>query len=168
MAARVPFAERGGALRGVLDLATGCYPSFLFGGSLGDALPVFHIHEVTASWLEPRLQYLADNGYRTVTSEEIARFVIDGVRPGARSVALTFDDAWTSVWTVAMPLLRRFGLRAILFAIPARVADAEITRPTIDDGIGADEPAVGPPFATWPELRAMHASGVLDIQSHTR
>jgi hypothetical protein len=168
MAARVPFAERGGAVRGALDLATGCYPSFLFGGSLGDALPVFHIHEVTTDWLEPRLQYLVDNGYRTITSEEIARFVIDRVHPGRRSVALTFDDAWASVWTVAMPLLRRLGLRAILFAIPARVTDAGITRPTIDDGISKNEPIAGPPFATWPELRAMQASGVFDIQSHTR
>src|SRR6266850_1574892 len=54
---RPPFRERGGALRGVVDLATGCYPSFLFGGSLGGALPVFHFHDVTREWLEPRKQY---------------------------------------------------------------------------------------------------------------
>jgi hypothetical protein len=62
MTARVPFAERGGRLRGVLDLATGCYPAFLFGGSLGDLLPAFHFHDVTREWLEPRLQYLVENG----------------------------------------------------------------------------------------------------------
>ena len=56
----VPFAERGGAVRGLLDLATGCYPAFLFGGPVG-ALPVFHFHDVTRAWLEPRLQYLVDN-----------------------------------------------------------------------------------------------------------
>ncbi len=162
----VPFAERGGAVRGLLDLATGCYPAFLFGGPI-DALPVFHFHDVTRAWLEPRLQYLVDNGYRTVTCEEIARLVIDGVDPGPRSVALTFDDAWTSAWTVAMPLLRRMNLRAILFAIPARIADAAAVRPTIGDGEAADT-AGGPAFVTWPELRAMHASGVFDVQSHTR
>ena len=94
MTARVPFAERGGSVRGLLDLATGCYPAFLFGGSIGDQLPVFHLHEVTREWLEPRLHYLVENGYRTVTCDEIARLVIDGVRPGPRAVALTFDDAW--------------------------------------------------------------------------
>src|SRR6476660_1727366 len=125
----VPFAERGGAVRGLLDLATGCYPAFLFGGPV-DALPVFHFHDVTRDWLEPRLQYLVDNGYRTVTSDEIARLVIAGVDPGPRAVGLTFDDAWTSVWTVAMPLLRRSGLRAILFGIPGRVKDAATVRPT--------------------------------------
>jgi hypothetical protein len=172
MTPRVPFAERGGALRGLLDLATGCYPAFLFGGSCKAALPVFHFHEVAQDWLEPRLQYLAENRYRTVTCDEIARFVIDGVSPGSRAVALTFDDAWTSVWTVAAPLLRRFGLRAIVFAIPGRVSEAAHVRPTIDSADTAEIHRIhqleGPPFATWPELRAMQDSGVVDIQSHTR
>ena len=93
-------------MRGLLNLATGCYPAFLFGGPVG-ALPVFHFHDVTRAWLEPRLQYLVDNGYRTVTCDEIARLVIDGMDPGPKRVALTFDDAWASAWTVATPLLRQ-------------------------------------------------------------
>ena len=152
MTPRVPFAERGGALRGLLDLATGCYPAFLFGGSLGGVLPVFHVHDVTHEWLEPRLQYLVDNGYRTVTCDEIARLAIDGASPGPRRVALTFDDGWASAWSVATPLLKHYRLTAILFAIPGR----------LEEGVN------GSPFVTWPQLREMHASGVWDIQSHTR
>ena len=152
MTPRVPFAERGGALRGLLDLATGCYPAFLFGGSLGRVLPVFHVHDVTREWLEPRLQYLVENGYRTITCGEIARFAIDGASPGPRAVALTFDDGWASAWTVATPLLKQYQLTAILFAIPGRIRDD----------------VSGSPFVTWLQLREMHASGVWDIQSHTR
>jgi polysaccharide deacetylase len=152
MTARVPFAERGGRLRGVLDLATGCYPAFLFGGSLGDILPAFHFHDVTRDWLEPRLRHLVDNGYRTVHCDEVARVVIDGKPPEPRSVALTFDDAWESVASVALPLLKQLGLRAILFAIPARISDAPGETP----------------FVTWSQLREIHASGVFDVQSHTR
>jgi len=152
MTARVPFAERGGPVRGLLDLATGCYPAFLFGGSIGDQLPVFHLHEVTRAWLEPRLRYLVENGYRSVTCDEISRFVIDGVRPAPRSIALTFDDAWESAWSVAFPLLKQYGFRATVFAIPARVAE---------DGASS-------PFVTWSQLRELQASGVFDVQSHTR
>ena len=179
MTPRVPFAERGGALRGLLDLATGCYPAFLFGGSLGGVLPAFHFHEVTREWLEPRLRFLAENDYRTVTSDQIARLVIGGIDPGPRAVALTFDDGWASMWTVAAPLLRKYKLTAILFAIPGRISDAGGVRPTIDDegedgrtevlrhecddGLRHEDP-----FVTWPELRALHASGIVDVQSHTR
>jgi hypothetical protein len=152
MFAGVPFAERGGPVRGVLDLVTGCYPSFLFGGSIGDQLPVFHLHEVTRDWLEPRLRFLAENGYRTVTCDEIGRFVINGVRPGPKSIALTFDDAWESSHSVAYPILKTYGMRAVLFAIPARVADSDVRSP----------------FVTWAQLRELQSSGVFDVQSHTR
>lgn len=182
---RVPFAERGGAMRGLLDVATGCYPAFLFGGSIGSQVPVFHFHDEPRDWLETRLRHLADNGYRTLTCDEIARFVVDGVSPGPRAVALTFDDAWASVWTVAFPLLKQYGLRATVFAIPGRIGDepappephsVESCRPAPPDPHSGERGGPAPPkpqsggggFVTWPQLRAMHASGVLDVQSHTQ
>jgi hypothetical protein len=146
----IPFGERGGTVRGLLDLATGCYPAFLFGGGIGDLLPVFHFHDLTRDWLEPRLAYLAENGYHTVTCDDIERLVVDGKSPGPRAVALTFDDGWVSAWRVATPLLKQYGLRAILFAIPEHVGDPDHV------------------FVTWNELAAMQTSGVFDVQSHTR
>src|ERR1035437_3447019 len=103
----IPFDERGGRLRGGLDLLSGRYPAFLFGAGLGAYLPVFHFHEVTVEYLEPRLQFLAENGYSTVVSDDIANLVRHGRHPGPRSVALAFDDAHASFWTIAAPLLRR-------------------------------------------------------------
>ena len=146
MAAGIPFTESKSPWRGVLDLAGGCYPSFLFGGSLGRWLPVFHFHEVTPAHLEPYLAYLAENGYRTVTSDAIARYVREGVHPGPNSVALCFDDAWASLCTVAEPLLRRYGFQAITYVSPARVPDAG----PVPAASGVNEP-----FATWEELRAL-------------
>lgn len=169
MADHIPFAERNTPWRGILDLVTGRYPAFLFGGSLGAWLPVFHFHEATPGGLEPYLLYLAENGYRTVTSEAIARYVREGRHPGPKSVALCFDDAWASLWTVAAPLLRKHGLQAITYVSPDRMVEATTPRPTLDSPGGAppgvDESDV--PFATWCELRALHASGCVDIQAHT-
>ena len=168
-ASRVPFSERGGRLRGVLDLATGRYPSFLFGGSTDRLLPVFHLHEVTRAVLEPRLQFLAEHGYRTVTTDAIARLVRDGRHPGPFTVALCFDDARASLWTVAMPMLRKYNFCAITYAIPGRIVDADATRPTLDDGGATAERAdlSDRPFVTWPELRALQAGGLVDVQNHT-
>src|SRR6185369_11327649 len=79
-------------------------------------------------------------------------------------VALCFDDAWASLWTVAAPLLERYGLTAITYAIPARIEDAPACRPLVAN---AGVPGTDSPFVTWPELRALHASGVVDVQCHT-
>jgi len=150
MSARIPFDERGGVLRGALDLVSGRFPSFVFGGPVGDMLPVFHFHDETRESLLPKLRHLAENGYRTVGSDEIAAYARKETRLAPRSVALCFDDAWASLGDVAAPLLKEHGLTAITYAIPARMSDA------------------GPsPFVTWPDLAALAASGVVDVQCHT-
>ena len=100
-----PFSERGGKARGCLDLVSGRFPAFVFGGGVGALLPVFHFHDVTRDELEPQLRHLADNGYRSVISDEIAAYVRGELTLPARSVGLCFDDAWKSVATVAAPLL---------------------------------------------------------------
>lgn len=146
----VPFSERGGKARGCLDLVSGRFPAFVFGGRLGAFLPVFHFHEVTVEDLEPKLRHLADNGYRSVTSDEIAAYVRGDLKLPPRAVGLCFDDAWKSLASVAAPLLQRHGLTAITYAIPARITE---------DGDS--------PFVTWSELAALHASGTVDVQSHT-
>jgi peptidoglycan/xylan/chitin deacetylase (PgdA/CDA1 family) len=156
----VPFGERGGQLRGALDLVAGRYPRFVFGGSIGRLLPVFHFHDETRDSFEPQLRHLAENGYRTITADDIARYISGGTLP-ERAVALCFDDAWTSVWTMAAPLLLQHGFQAILYAIPGRTDDAHDCRPRTAAG------ASGSPLATWPELRAMAAEGSFDVQSHT-
>ena len=169
MGNHLPFAERKTPWRGVLDLATGCYPAFLFGGELGRWLPVFHFHEATPEGLGPYLDYLASNGYRTVTSEAVAAYVRRGLHPGPRSVVLCFDDAWASLWTVAAPLLHRHGFQAVTYVHPGRVSEAADVRATLDSAAGAPAgvDASDVPFATWPELRALHAAGTIDIQAHT-
>jgi len=203
----IPFGETGGLVRGCLDLVSGRFPRFVFGASIGDLLPVFHFHDEPRDALEPKLRHLADNGYRSVTADEIAAFVRGDRALAPRAVALCFDDAWASVWTAAGPLLKEHGLTAIVYAIPARVSDAAGCRPrsvseTSSHAAGRPAPppehgpnlqavpldarppgasdarvpgdknassaAAGSPFMTWPELRALQAAGIIDVQSHTR
>jgi hypothetical protein len=159
----IPFGETGGLVRGCLDLICGRFPLFVFGAPVGDLLPVFHFHDEPREALEPKLRHLADNGYRTVTADAIASFVRGDRTLDPRSVALCFDDAWASVWTDAGPLLKAYDLTAIVYAIPGRITEALACRPA-----GAAGPPSGSPFMTWPELRTLHAAGLIDVQSHTR
>lgn len=144
----IPFTEQKTKWRGILDVITGCYPRFLFGGDVGDILPVFHFHDVTTEHLEPYLKYLADNGYTTVTSEEIGHFVVDGVSPGPKAVGLCFDDAWESVVSVVEPLLKKYHARAVTYVIPGRVGKLE-------------------GLADWTQLKELAGGGVIDVQAHT-
>jgi hypothetical protein len=161
----VPFGERGGALRGVVDLACGRLPRFVFGGGVGPLLPVFHFHSEPRFDLEPKLRYLQENGYRTVSADELAGVATGERRPGSREVALCFDDAWATVWTDAAPLLQAFGQTAIVYAIPGRIGEADRCRPDRAPHSGLVE--ASSPFMTWPELRALASAGTIDVQSHT-
>jgi len=147
----VPWNERGGTWRGVIDLMSGRLPRFLFGSSVGSLVPVFHFHDEPREALEPAFGYLRDNGYRTVTADDLSAVARGRRRVGDREVALCFDDAWQSVWTDAAPLLRRYDLTAIVYPIPGRLTA------TADAGA----------FMNWSQLRALHSEGLIDVQSHT-
>lgn len=151
---KIPFTERKTPWRGVFDLSSGCYPSFLFYGQHVRGLPVFHFHDVSAEYLEPYLAYLAANGYQTVTSRALAAYLRGESLPRQKPVILCFDDAWRSLYDVVAPLLRRYGLTAITYAIPQRI-DAEAT-------------ASGPRrFCSWVELQELERSGTIDVQPHS-
>lgn len=132
-------------------------------------LPVFHFHEVTPSYLRPFLEHLSKNGYRTGSVEDILEVAKNGKEPSPKTVVLTFDDAWSSLWTVAAPLLEELGMQAITFAIPGRVSTQPGVRDTIrnrpeltDLGDAGEEP-----FCRWDELRQLDKGNVISVESHT-
>jgi len=128
------------------------YPGFIFGLPLARGeIPVFTYHDVETESFARDLEFLRANGYRTLSLEDYLAARNGGRRP-ARAVLLTFDDARKSFGTVALPLLRTFDARAVLFA-PAYW----MTKPALH---GDDL------FMSWQELRACMESGLVDVQSH--
>ena len=84
-----------------------------------------------------------------------------GERPlPARAVLLTFDDGFISVYTHVFPLLQLFEYPAVVSVVTSwitgEVDPAEYAR---DDG--------GRQFLNWEEMREMHASGLVEIASHS-
>lgn len=135
--------------------------------------PVFVFHDVAPEALTAQLEHLARNDYRALDAGQIA----DALEGGAHlepAVGLTFDDATWTFWAFAWPLLRLFGFRAVLFVVPAVVPDTETVRPNLEDEWEGrcsrdDLLAAGRryPFCTWGEIARMHASGIVDVQSHS-
>jgi peptidoglycan/xylan/chitin deacetylase (PgdA/CDA1 family) len=146
--------------RSLTRVARTHYPAFLFGGRLaGNDIPVFVYHEVDASDFAADLRFLADNGYRTLTTDEFVQHH-RGTRV-ARGVLLTFDDARRNFWDVTFPVLSDFSAHATLFVPTYWMGGGSGPMAGGDDAAGAAEM-----FMTWEQIRACAHSGLVDVQSH--
>jgi peptidoglycan/xylan/chitin deacetylase (PgdA/CDA1 family) len=80
---------------------------------------------------------------------------------------------------VGYPLLRRYGMKGIVFLVPGRMSAGGGRGPTLDEadaeaeaGSGRNRAALdrergAGPFLTWAEVEAMAASGLFDFESHS-
>jgi peptidoglycan/xylan/chitin deacetylase (PgdA/CDA1 family)/GT2 family glycosyltransferase len=64
-----------------------------------------------------QMAWLMRLGYHVLGLEDLVRFRHDGHLPPERSVVITFDDGYRDNVTVAMPVLRRYGFTATVFAV---------------------------------------------------
>ena len=72
-----------------------------------------------------QLEYLHDEGFHTVTADEVATAVAGGAGTlPDRAVALTFDDGFADFHSRALPLLGRYGFTATVFVTTGWVQDA--------------------------------------------
>jgi len=101
---------------------------------------------------------LHESGYRTMSLLE----AVDRLRQGApfpdRSLAITFDDGYQSVYDEAFPVLQRYGMSATVFlTVGERGATATVGRlPSLE----------GRSMLAWREIREMHRWGI-DFGAHT-
>lgn len=162
----------------VQALAKKRYPDFVYEPcleTLRDEIPVFTFHSVESEGFEVQLRFLAQNGYQTLTADEVHACMTRDKPMPERAICITFDDGWASVWAVAYPLLKRFGMKAVCFLVPGLVGDSSQYHPNLDDiSRGTASPAEvagreasSEPLCTWPEIRKMHADGTIDFQSHS-
>ena len=116
---------------------------------------------VTPANFEAQLAHFARRGYRGTTFSEALEASGDG-----KVVAITFDDAFRSVFEIAFPLMRRLGLPGTVFVPTAWPGREE---PMRWDGIdqwpgGQHEPELA--CMSWDELRELAAAG-WEIGAHT-
>jgi hypothetical protein len=163
-------------LRTELHALRGGYPDFVARDidslPAGD-VPVFTFHTIEPEPFEAQLRHLQRNGYRTIDADALLRHLTGEEPAPPRAVMLTIDDGRKSIWTYGFPLLRRYGFNATVFLIPGYVPEGSAVDANLDDvwagRIAANALGVrDPELMNWHEIRAMHASGVIDLQSHTR
>jgi peptidoglycan/xylan/chitin deacetylase (PgdA/CDA1 family) len=161
-------------------------------GPMSDVL-VLCYHALSPTWdadlsttpelFERQIALLAARGYRGVTfSEAVA--ASGGERGGgagsgsagpargdraagrARLAAITFDDAFRSVLTLARPILDEHGFTATVFAPTDYMGGERLRWQGIEQWLGGEHEAELQPMS-WEELRSLAQAG-WEIGSHTR
>lgn len=94
-----------------------------------------------------QMQYLKDNGYTTLTFDELYNFLINNKPIPEKSVVITFDDGYEDNYSNAYPILKQFGFNATIFVITNAIDNEKA-------------------FLTSAQLNEMEQNGI-DIESHT-
>lgn len=112
------------------------------------------ISYTTPRQFERQIAYLRENGYRSISVDEYVR----GENLHPKSVILTFDDAYESIYENAFPILSKHGFTATIFVITKFVG--QLNR--------WDYHAERFQFThcTWPQLQFLATQG-WEIGSHT-
>lgn len=93
-----------------------------------------------------QMKFLKDNGYITLTLDDIYNFLESNKEIPVKSVAITFDDGYVDNYTNAFPILKEFGFKATIFYITSNTSN--------------------PACLSEAELKEMQGYGI-DIESHT-
>jgi peptidoglycan/xylan/chitin deacetylase (PgdA/CDA1 family) len=122
-------------------------------------VPILTYHQLTrtkparmavlVSDFELQMAYLKRNRFQVITLQQLVDFLEFKGQVPERAVVITFDDGWATTYTVALPILKKYGYTATLFVTT--------------DLIGSSRQAL-----TWQQVKALEASGVIDVQCHTR
>ena len=116
---------------------------------------------VTPAQLAEQLELLVRRGYRGATFERAVT-----APPFARTLAVTFDDGYRSVFAHALPILERLGLPGTVFVATDFAGRAEPMRwPGIEHWIGGPHEAELAALS-WQQLGSL-GDGGWEIGSHT-
>ncbi len=96
---------------------------------------------VTADEFRQHMEYLRDNHFTVLPLPDILKALKQGLPLPDKTAAISFDDAYISVYKTAFPLLREFGWPFTVF---------------VPSGLIGSNPKL---YASWEQLREMAAAG---------
>lgn len=155
------------------------YPDFVYSKNDNfelNGIPVFLYHTIDPEVFESHLIYLKENNYKTLDVDEFYKILTGkNEQKSNKVVLLTIDDARSSVWRYAYPLLKKYQIHATIFVIPGVTEESTTYRENLQDVWNGKTDVkriheVDPnddTLCTWQEIIEMYNSGFVNIESHT-
>ncbi|MDR2656617.1 MAG: polysaccharide deacetylase family protein [Oscillospiraceae bacterium] len=113
-------------------------------------------YQITETQFSRDLDYLAARGYNTVVIGDLIRYAGGEPLPD-NPVMLTFDDGHLNNLTIALPQMKRRGMRGVFSVCGMFIERAERER----------DPSPAYSYMTWDDVREAASSGVVEIQNHS-
>lgn len=130
--------------------------------SLASRIPAIEYHgtsynggltiQMTPEWFLAQMQWLCDNGYKTLTNDEILQFVQGVTRPPKKSCILRFDMGLAirdEIRNVILPTLQKFNFHATFYVLTSAVKDTPQNN-----------------IICWSDLLEWEQTGLVEIGSH--
>ena len=95
-----------------------------------------------------QMKYLRNNGYHTISPDELYEALAGNGKLPENPVLITFDDGYEDNYTNAYPILKKYGFKATIFVVTGFL----------------DKHKKG--YLNWDQAREMNENGV-NIESHT-
>ncbi len=97
---------------------------------------------VSPAKFQAQLRYLAQQGYHSITLNDLALHLTVGKPLPPKPIILTFDDGYADAYTAAFPLLQEYGFVGTFFLVTSFL-DHQI-----------------PDFLSWTQVEEMYAAGM--------
>jgi peptidoglycan/xylan/chitin deacetylase (PgdA/CDA1 family) len=132
-------------------------------------LPIIMYHQMTqkngsrndfvisTKQFESDLKYLKDNGYESISMQQVIDYKEKGTKLPEKPVMITFDDGFESFYTYAYPLLQKYQTKAVL----------SITGVDVDKYSQVNDHNLRYSHLTWDEVVELSKCDLIEIGNHT-
>ena len=104
-------------------------------------------YDITPELFDKQLNYLRDNGFTTITFNELADYFDNGTPLPVKPIILSFDDGWENQFIYAFPLLEKQKMVGTFFVFTNALNRGKHLK--------------------WDDVRTMKKAG-MEIGSHTK